>query len=175
MIACPQFNIYGLWNALMANKYAFGSLLIGLGLIMAYLGNKFIIFTQIMTGVIIVLFVTLYFIMSQLSFSLEIWQFWLVIGLCAIFGALAGYFISKVEWLVSVILAGVVGFVGGELAYTIAFKYIQSNPVVVYWVIICVCVVIGAIIGYYFDKGIIIIATAIIGAYGVMRVKLKLI
>jgi hypothetical protein len=167
--ACPQFNIYGLWKALMENKYAFGSILLVLGLIMAYAGNKFLIFTEIMTGVILTLFLTLYFIMSNITFSLAVWQFWLIIGLCCALGALAGYFISKVTNLAAVILAGIVGYILGELAYTIALKYVQTNPTIVYWCVIVFSVVACALIGYWLADQIIIVVTAIIGAYGVMR------
>jgi hypothetical protein len=153
----------------MANKYSFGSLILVLGLLLTFFGNKFLFFTEIMTGVIITLFVTLYFIMSQLTFSLQIWQFWLVIGLCCAFGALGGYFISRVEWLAAVLLSSVVGYIGGQFLYQIALKYVQTNPVAVYWCVIIACVLAGALIGYWLNKSIIIVVTAIIGAYGMIR------
>jgi len=167
--ACPQFNVYGLWNAIVENRYAFGSIILGLGLILTFYGNKFLLFTQIMTGVIITLLFSLYFIMSNIPMNLQTWQFWLIIGFCALLGALGGYFMSQVEWLVAVLLASIVGFVGGEFLYTIALKYVQTNPVVVYWAVIVFSVVIGALVGYWLSTQIIIVATAIIGAYGVMR------
>lgn len=167
--ACPQFDVYGLWKALVANRYAFGTIILGLGLILAFFGNKFLMFTQIMTGVIITLFFSLYFIMSNIQMSLETWQFWLIIVGCSLLGALAGYFMSQVEWLVAVVLSAIVGLIGGELLYTIALKYVQTNPVVVYWAVVVTSVIVGALIGYWLSKQIIIVATAIIGSYAIIR------
>jgi hypothetical protein len=167
--ACPQFNVYGLWKAIMENKYAFGTLILVLGLIMAYMGNKFLIFTEIMTGVILALFLTLYFILSNINFSLSTLQFWLIVGFSCLVGALVGYFISKVTNLAAVILAGIVGYILGEFLYTIALKYVQSNPTVVYWCVIVGSIVTLSLIGYWLADQIIIVVTAIIGAYGAMR------
>jgi len=167
--ACPQFNIYGLWNAIMANKYAFGGIILGLGFILAFFGNKFLVFTEIMTGVILALFLTLYFILSNVSFALNTWQFWLIVGFSCLVGAIVGYFISKVKFLVAVILSGVVGYIVGSLLYVLALKYVQTNPTVVYWVLIVSSIIIFAIIGYWLAESIIIIATGVIGAYAVMR------
>jgi hypothetical protein len=162
--------VYGLWKAIMDNKYIFGSLILVFGAIFAFFGNKFILFTQIMTGVIATLFFTLYFIMSNIHFSLQTWHFWVIIGFCVVLGIIAGYFMSQLEWIIPVFLASMVGFIGGEFLYTIALKYVQTNPTLVYWLLIVSCVIVGALIGYWLSEGIIIVATSIIGAYGVMRV-----
>jgi hypothetical protein len=167
--ACPQYDVYGLWKAIMDNKYIFGSLILVFGAIFAFFGNKFILFTQIMTGVIATLFFTLYFIMSNIHFSLQTWHFWVIIGFCVVLGIIAGYFMSQLEWIIPVFLASMVGFIGGEFLYTIALKYVQTNPTLVYWLLIVSCVIVGALIGYWLSEGIIIVATSIIGAYGVMR------
>jgi len=153
----------------MNNKYAFGTLIMVLGFIMCFFGKKFLFFTEIMTGVTVTLFFCLYFIMSNLNISMNTWQFWLTIVLCGLVGALAGYLISLVKDLAAIILAGCCGYVLGSCLYTIALKYVQSNPTVVYWCVICFSIAGCALLGWWLADQIIIIATSVIGAYGVMR------
>ena len=160
----------------MANKYIFGSIILVLGVILAFMGNKFLMFTEIMTGVILVLFFTLYFVLSNISITLSNWQFWLIVGVASGLGALVGYFISSFgNHLAAMILAGMTGYIGGQFLYQIALKYIDSNPVVVYWCVIVGSIIVCALIGYWLADQIIIIVTSIIGGYGVIRVNLFII
>lgn len=154
----------------MDSKYAFGSIILVLGLIFCFFGKKFLIFTEIMTGVILFLFITLYFILSNVSVTLNTWQFWTIVGAACLVGALAGYFISKLEWLPPVILAGFVGFIAGVLLYNLALKYVQSNPTLVYWLCVGFSILIFAIIGSFFTTWIIIVSTSIIGSFAIVRV-----
>jgi len=167
--ACPEFDIYGLWNAIMNNKYAFGTLILVAGFIFCFFGKKFLFFTEIMTGVVVALFFVLYFILSNVSFAMTSWQFWLIVIGCCLIGALCGYLISLVTNLAAIILAACCGYVLGNFLYTIALKYIQSNPTAVYWTVMSVSIIGCALLGWWLADQIIIIATSILGAYGVMR------
>jgi len=167
--ACPQFDLYGLWNAIVANKYAFGTIILLGGLFLCFLGKKFMKVTEILTGVILVLLITLFFILSNINIALNTWQFWLAVGLSILAGIVAGYFIAQLEWLPPAILAGCVGFILGNVCFNIALKYIQSNPTTVYWVTMSVCIVLCVLLGIYFSTYVIILSTSIIGAYGMMR------
>src|SRR3569833_1426571 len=102
-------------------------------------------------------------------------EFWLIIALSVVLGILAGYFISKLEWLPPMILGGFLGYLVSTFLYQLALKYIQSNPVAVYWVTLVVTVILGAILGYLLAKHVLIISTAFIGAYAFVRVSLYMI
>lgn len=160
----------------MANKYIFGGIILCLGIIMAFVGNKFLMFTEIMTGVTLVLFFSLYFILSNISIALTTWQFWLIVGFAVALGALAGYFISRAgNNLAAILLSGMAGYIAGVFLYEIALKYIKSNPTVVYWCVIIGSIIVCALIGYWLADQIIIIVTGIIGGFGFMRVMIVIV
>lgn len=101
--------------------------------------------------------------------NLNTWQFWVVVAFCLLLGALIGYFLSWVDWLPPLILAGLVGYIGGVLLYNVAFKYIQSYPTVVYWVTIAALVLTMVILAYFFPTAVVILTTAIVGSYAIVR------
>ena len=128
-----------------------------------------------MTGIILVLFLSLYFILSNISFALNTWQFWIIVIFSCCLGALVGYLINRIgNNLAAIMLAGIVGFIVGEFVFTLALKYIKSNPTIVYWSVIAFTILFFVFIGCCFADQIMITTTAIVGGYGVMRVILSL-
>ena len=146
------------------------------GLFFCFLGKKFIKVTEIISGVILVGFVSMYLMFSNIQIQYSSLEFWLVIIVSIALGLIAGYFISKLEWLPPTILGGFLGYILGIFLYDLMFKYITSNATIVFWIIICLCVIAGVITGYFLDNHVIVLSTSFIGGYSVMRViKLKLI
>jgi len=167
--ACPEFNVYALWNAIIANAYIFGSIISVLGFILCFLGIKFIFFTEIMIGVAAAMFLSLYLIFSNVTFALSTWQFWTIVAVSAVLGALAGWLIAKVERLPGGVLGGIVGFILGFVIYNFMMKYINSNPTVVYWCCIVFSIIICALLGLWLSDYILIIGTSIVGGYAAIR------
>jgi Domain of unknown function (DUF4203) len=154
----------------MANKYAFSALIILAGLFLTFLGKRMLFITEIFTGVTLTLFLVLYFILSNIQVTLNTWQFWLIVGLSIGLGALVGWGISYLEWLPPAILGGILGYIGGVLLYNIVLRFIQSNPIVVFWLTVLACIAIGVALSIYFKDFILIVSTSILGSYAIIRV-----
>lgn len=167
--ACPKYNVYALWNAVQSNKWVFGIIIIALGIFFCFFGEEFLKISQIIAGGAVVLIVILYLIFNYTQAQLYSWQFWLIIVLASAVGCLAGYFMSKIQWLPGFIFGGLLGFVLGFFIFNLALRYIQSNPAVVFWICISACVVVGCLIGYFYEEFIAILCTGIVGAYGIIR------
>jgi hypothetical protein len=66
-------------------------------------------------------------------------------------------------------LGGVLGYVIGIFVYQFALKYITANPKVVFACVIAILVIICVLLGYFFTNVFIIIPTAFIGAYCMIK------
>lgn len=169
-LACPDFSVYSFWTVLFANRYILGAILLGIGGFFCFLGNKFIKIVEFFTGVLVVSFVVVYLLFSYLKVQYTSLEFWLILGIAVLLGIIVGYFIAKLEWLAPVILAAFLGYIVGVFLYNIALKYIKSNPTAVFWVTIVVSIAAFAVLGYFLAKHIMVIGTAFIGGYAMMRV-----
>jgi hypothetical protein len=173
--ACPKFDVYGFWNEVIQNKYIVGAVLMILGAFFTFFGKKFLKVTEILTGVLLTCFLVMFLLFQYLHIQYTSLEFWLIVAFSVALGLLAGYFISKLEWLPPMILGGFLGYLGSTFLYQLCLKYIQSNPTAVYWVTLVACVILGAVLGYLLAKHVLIISTSFIGAYAFVRVKFYLI
>jgi hypothetical protein len=163
------FSIFGLWNIIKSNKFIIGPILIVFGLFFCFFGRKFIYIVQILTGILVVSFVCLYFVLQWIQKDYSELEFWLICGLCLAVGLIAGYFVSKSDKLAPCLLGGILGYVASIFVYQLALKYISLNPKVVFAIVVAVLVIIGVILGYFFTNTFIIIPTAFVGAYAIIK------
>lgn len=167
--ACPKYDVYGLWNSILNNKYIFGSILILLGAFFCFVGENFLKITQVIAGAALTLILVLYFIFNFTSIIMGTWVFWLVIVLAFALGGLVGYFMSKISWLPGLVFGFLLGFVLGFVVFNIALKFIASNSIIVFWTSMVICIILGCLLGYYKEEEISIISTSVVGAYGIIR------
>jgi len=167
--ACPDFSIYSLWNEIINNKYVFGSILIVAGIFFCFFGRKFVKVSEILAGVVLVLFLSLFLLFSYLQIQYNTVVFWVIIGVSVALGILAGWFISKLEWLPPAILGGALGYILGYVIYNAFLKYIKTQPLVVFWTTIGCCIIVGVILGICLSRHIMIISTAVLGGYAIIR------
>jgi len=168
--ACPQFNYYSFWNNIISNRFIIGPILILLGGLVCFLGIKFLYAMQILSGILVFVFVVCFLMFSYLSISYASWTFWIIVGISAILGGLFGWFIAqKVKWLASAIFGGFLGYVGGVFLYHVMLKYIKSNPIAVFWLIVLICITVGVILSIWLSTHIMIISTSFVGAYALIR------
>jgi hypothetical protein len=168
------FNIFGLMNSIRNNKWIIGPILIVFGIFFCFFGRKFIYIVQILTGILVVSFVCLYFILQWIQKDYSELEFWLICGLCLAVGLIAGYFISKSDKIAPALLGGLLGYVAGIFVYQLALKYITLNPKVVFALVISLLIIAGIILGYFFTNTFIIIPTAFVGAYAIIKVSIYL-
>lgn len=167
--ACPKYDVYGLWNTIINNKYIFGSIVILLGAFFCFVGENFLKVTQVIAGAALALIFVLYFVFNYTSIIMGTWVFWLVIVLAFAIGCLAGYFMSKISWLPGLVFGFLLGFVLGFVVFNIALKFIASNSIIVFWTSMVACILLGCLLGYYKEEEISIISTSVVGGYGIIR------
>lgn len=167
--ACPKLNVYALWNKIQDNKWIFGAIIMGLGVFFCFFGENFLKITQVIAGAALTIIIFMYLVFSNTSIEIYTWQFWLIIVIAAAIGCLAGWFMSQITWLPGLVFGILLGFVVGFVLYNIGLRFIDSNPEVVFWVTMSVCVIGGALLGYFKEEEIAIISTSIVGAYAIIR------
>ena len=86
-----------------------------------------------------------------------------------IIGAIIGIALKGQVRVLAIIMGGISGYSVTELVYQIVSGFIEADPIIVYRIVIGVCILIGAILGYFIVEAIVIIGTSIIGGYIVMR------
>jgi len=170
--ACPKFNYYSVWNKIIENKVLIGVIAIIIGIFFCFVGRKFLFITEIILGALLVVLFSLFLLINNLNVPLLSWEFWVIVVISIVLGALAGWLISKMEWLAPAILGGLLGLCLGFFLYNLCLKYITSNPLIVFWITMSICIVGGIILGIFLSTHILIIATAIVGGYLIIRVLL---
>lgn len=167
--ACPFFDAYSVFNTIKSNKYIFGSILILAGIFFCFFGLKFIKITEMIAAGVAVTLLFIWLIFSNITLTYATWAFWLTIAISVAFGILVMVLLGKYEWIGRGLLGGLLGFVSGLFVYNLALRFIQSNPTVVFWLTMVVCIAIGIFITIWIGKPILVISTSIIGSYGIIR------
>jgi hypothetical protein len=154
---------------ILANKYIIGVLVACAGIFFCFFGKRFVEITEVLTGVLATFFVLVFLLFSYLKVTYTSAEFWVILVLSLLIGLAVGYFVSKIEKVPVVLLGGFSGYITANFSYQFMLKYINSNPIVVYWLTVFTSVILFGILAYFFYENVMIIATAFIGGYGIMR------
>jgi len=153
-------------------SFLFGAILIVLGLLLAFCGNKFMtVVISLVTALAVCIFgiyLTSMFVDSVFSPE-KVWEHavWVILGIWAIIGIIAGVFIGKKrKWGIAVV--GAFGGVMLGLLLTTIFGSLISNAVV-YYLIIAVCGILAFLIAFKVEKFVLILSTSFIGSYFIVR------
>lgn len=167
---CPKVNFYVVLNFIEKNRYYIGAFIILIGIFLSLLGLKLLKITMFVVSVIFSLFF-LFILIFQLIIPNGTKEFvvYIILGCSLILGIIIGIATVYYRKIFFGILGGCLGYIIGLILYTIALKYIQINPTVVYWVTIVGCIILFAILAMLLVKLIVIIGTSAIGSYGVIR------
>lgn len=136
-----------------------------IGFILCFFGRKLWKPLFFLTGVAVTVFLALIiFYTTFLESNTETWVGWTVIAGSVVVGLLVGFIFMKISKLGAFVLAGWGGFCLGLLIWN-TFLYLCSTSNVLFW---CFCVGCGIVVGIlaiiFFDH-IIILSTALAGAY----------
>ncbi len=157
-------------NAIIENKLILAPIMIVFGIFFCFFGKKVENVIEFITGLILVSAVTFYLIFAYIQIQYTQLEFWLICGLCVLLGLIAGYFLSKAERLIPAILAGILGYIAGIFLYQLIFKLINYNPLVVFWVTVITCIIALVVLALFFPNHFIIIPSAFIGSYSIIKV-----
>lgn len=169
---CAKFQ-YGILAKFLAQySYLWGAVLIVFGLLLAFCGNKFMtVVISLVTALAVCIFgIYLTSMFVDTVFDPEnVWEYavWVILGIWAIIGILAGVFIGKKrKWGIAVV--GAFGGVMLGLLLTTIFGSLIDNAVV-YYLIIASCGILAFIIAFKVEKFVLIISTSFIGSYFIIR------
>ena len=172
--ACPKFSFNKIFKFLNDNATISGCILIFIGILEAFLGYKLIKVTIFLMGIVsVTTFITVvmfqFFLPSTATASGSNTILYVVLSFGLLLGIILGFVMSYYKKLFFGILGGVLGYVVGNLLYITLTRLIDVNPIVVYWVTLVVCIIIFCLLTVFFHKYLVIIATSVIGSYGVIR------
>merc|ERR1712032_540311 len=169
--ACPNFSLYSMFNTIVTNKYIFGPLLIILGIFLCFMGIAFYDALALISGVLLVSFVVLFLILSNINVTLSTIAFWITLSLVLISGIIVGYLFIKYElkWIVDLAIAGFAGYLLGVFLYNFLFNQISSHPKIVYFSCIVFSIIGLEFLVLMFRRFVIILSTSFIGAYSLIR------
>ena len=164
--ATDTFNQY--WAYLKDNKWFYF-------IVMAVLGIFYLLFGLSLFKVTLFLFgmLTVSAVFAMLAWGLIIsdgtkqWVGWLVFGLGVLLGVFAGWLLLKCVKLGIFLLGAWPGAVCGLLLYNLFLHYIAGN--VLLWITVAVLFIVGGLIALWLEDHAIIIATALLGSYLLVR------
>ena len=95
---------------------------------------------------------------------------WIFLGIGFCLGVGVAYFALSVLTLVKFSIGGYLGYIFSAIVYQFALRYIHTtDPEVVYWITVVICVIIGCILINFLVKEVMIVATSLIGSYVVIK------
>ena len=167
---CTLRSMYLLLKLLNKYNYIFLVLFAIIGIILCFFGNRYINKTIILIGG----FIGCYAITAAvLSFFPKFITTELYLFLCLfvsfVLGCVIGYFLKDDIRFSCLLLGASLGFSCATFVYQIVQNYVDFDPEIVYYVCIGVCIVVGAFLGWKLYRYVVIIGTAVLGGYLVMR------
>jgi len=147
-----------------------GVIMIICGLFMLSYGTRFVQITFVITLGSIFVQIALIFYESMHIQDTNPDYIWIFLGLGFCLGVGVAYFAISVITLVKFSIGGYLGFIFSALAYQFVLRYIHTtDPEVLYWITVLVCIIIGCILINFLVKQVMIVATSFIGSYVVIK------
>ena len=167
---CALNDWYLLRRLVNEYNYIFSTLLILVGLFLLLFGKKFQTPTVIIVGGVLVCYLVTVIILNFIPGLIQTeGHLCILFAVGFILGGVLGYCIKEKVKILSVLMGAFAGYTVGEFIYQFIAGFITSNPIVLYWVVIVICIILGGLIGYWLFNTAIIFGTSIIGGYVAMR------
>lgn len=164
--ANATYNKY--WDYLKNNKWFYFIVMAILGIFYLLFGLRLFKITLFLFGMVSISLVAL-----MVSFGLIVaddsktWVGWVIFGVGVVLGILFGLLLLKCVSIGIFLLGAWPGAVCGLLLYNLFLHYIAGN--VLLWIVVACLFVIGGLIALWLEDHAIIIATAILGSYLLVR------
>ena len=136
-----------------------------IGFIVCFFGRKLWKPIFFLCGVLLTVFIILIiFYTTFLDDKTESWVGWVVIACSIVVGLIVGFIFMKISKLGAFVLAGWGGYCLGLLIWN-SFLYLTTSSNVLFWCFTIGCGVVIAILAIIFFDHIIILSSAMAGAY----------
>ena len=168
---CTLRSNYLFLRLLKAHKIIFCVLFVLLGLIICFFGQVYLKFAIIILCGLLACYGICTAILNFFPDLIRD-EFVLLIWLIVFFviGSVIGFYIKDSTKIIVAILGGFIGYLCSNFLYQIVQNYYDElDQKILYFICIGVCILIGAVLGYCLSDYIIILATAVLGAYLIIR------
>ena len=167
-VACARFSTSELWSYLAEYKYYFGALLLLTGLGLVFVGRLMlkpaVCFAGFLTTVALSCFI---YYSVYLEDESDLADFWFFLGGGALAGIIVGLVMCMCVRFGAAILAGWGGVCGAMILYSSCIYKAELEWL--FWFTIVTCALIAAIAAFIFMDEVVIVATALLGAYCLVR------
>jgi len=165
---CPAASL-GLFLAFVAEYwYIWGAVFILVGLVVSFFGNAFIAFIIFLAcGIAGWAFLSwlVFFIVEKAGGDPSVAVGWVIFISCAIVGIIIGYFLAKIRRLA----IALIGAGGGVALGFLLTKVTTVNSGPGYYCIIVGCALVAAVLTWFVEDYVIMVATALVGSYLFVR------
>jgi len=171
--ACPNSKTYAISNAIKRNSKLFGYVLIIFGYFLTFISYKHSDLTQILIGVLFILFLSIYFILN--TYNTEIFYnqnelfIWIIISF--VIGIGIGLLFSNSILACSATLGGFTGYFLTQIFMQSVVVLITRYANIFFWIIFIILFSFCVFLGVKYKKHFFIIYSCFIGAYGIVRVR----
>ena len=167
---CTLRSTYLLLKLLNKYNYVFCVIFVLVGLVLCLFGNRYINKTIIIIGGFIGCYAITAAVLSFFpSFITTETYLFVCLFVAFVLGCVIGYFLKDDIRFSCLLLGAALGFSCATFVYQIVQNYVEFDPEIVYYACIGVCIVLGAFLGWKLHKYVVIIGTAVLGGYLVMR------
>lgn len=170
--ACPNSNVYAISNAIKKNSILFGFILIVFGYFLTFISYKYSSLTQILIGVIFVLYIAIYIILINLNAELFYNQKELLIYITIFLfiGIGMGLLFANSMVICSATLGGFTGYFLTQMIMQSIVVLFTRYASIVFYVIFSILFSLCIFLGIKFKKHFFIIYSCFIGSYAIVRV-----
>jgi hypothetical protein len=168
--ACYKFSYNPLMKWLEHHRHLFGWIFIAFGLFVGLFGKKMFKPAICMVGTLVFTLMSSLFIFS-VFFTRDTGNAapWIVFGICGLGGVIVGLLLAFLVRLGVGVLAAWGGFCIGLILYNAFLYKLDGDDKVAFWIFTLGFAVTAAILSLWLFWHAIIIATSIVGAYGIIR------
>jgi len=164
--------MYAISNAINRNCKLFGFVLIFFGFYMTFLCYKYSDLTQILIGVLFIIFLSVYVVLNH--FNTEIFYndselfTWLIISF--MIGIGIGLLFTNSLVMCSATIGGFAGYFLTQMLMQSVVVLVTRQANLLFWIIFAVLFSFCVFLGVKFKKHFFIIYSCFVGAYGIVRV-----
>jgi hypothetical protein len=169
--ACPDFSFYSFFNTVTSNKFILGPILLVLGIFICFFGYYFYDIMTIITGILLVMFLIVFLVLSNVNIHYTTTTFWIIIGCIVVIGIIVGYLFIKFElkYIIDIAIAGLAGYLLGVFIYNLFLNQISSHAKIVYFTSIVFSIILMVFLVLMYRRFTVILCTSFIGAYSAVR------
>ena len=166
--ACPIVNFYGVYLFFDKHYIWVGAIVIVIGIFLCFFGRRVEQATKL---IVCALFVPLILIMIVYGFFTvdNSWAPYVILGVGLAAGIGLGILFIIFEKFFGAILGAGLGYIIAVAIYNTCLQYVKLNATLVYYLTIAGGIILFAILGYCLYKTLLVIGTAIIGGYLIVR------